>query len=103
MEIQEIASIAKDFIDSFCENKINESIEQKIIKIKNPFTRFLIEIDEYFPKDKGNIKLGLKIILLSHNKEILIKYLKEMSKMNLEDIEKEIFNLNDNNPFSIIF
>ena len=100
---QEIGSIANDFIDCFCENKINESIEKKIIKIKNPFTRFLIEIDEDFPKDKGNIKLGLKIILLSHNKEILIKYLKEMSKMNLEDIEKEIFNLNFNNPFSIIF
>ena len=34
---QEMASIPKDFIDSFCENKINESIEQKIKKIKNPF------------------------------------------------------------------
>lgn len=76
MEIQEIASIAKDFIDSFCENKINESIEQKIKKIKNRFMRFLIEIDEAFLKDKENIKSSLKIILLSHNKEILIKYLK---------------------------
>ena len=33
--------------------KINESIEQKIKKIKNRFMRFLIEIDEAFLKDKG--------------------------------------------------
>ena len=34
---------------------------------------------------------------------MLIKYLKNMSEINLEDVEKEIFNMNFNNPFSIIF
>ena len=65
--------------------------------------RFLISFEDIFPKDKIYIKLYFLIILLTQNKELLIQYIKSFFSIDTKEIEQEIFNLNYNNPFSIIY
>ena len=103
---KEISEIAHDLVSIYFNNNMNELIIKRFDKIKNPFLKFLIEINIAFQKDKENIKLCLKIILLSRNKELIISYMKNLISLSISDIqyiENEISNLNFNNPFSIIF
>ena len=65
--------------------------------------KFLISFEDIFPKDKDYIKLCFLIILLTQNKELLIKYIKSFFSIDIKEIEQEIFSLNYNNPFSIIY
>lgn len=101
---EEIIDISNYLIGLFCEDKIETIIKKGITNyIKNPLLKYLIEIDSIFPEKKEYIKLCFQIILLSHNKELLIKYIKYFSLNNIDNIEKEILKLNYKNPFSIIF
>ena len=102
---QEKIDISKDLISLYYEKDINKLIEKKFELIKNPLLKYLIEIDEVLPKEKDNIKLCLKLILLSQNKEIILNYIKNLSSASIDInyIEKEISNLNFKNPFAIIF
>lgn len=65
--------------------------------------KYLIEIDDIFTKEKELVKLSFKIILLTQDKKMIIYYIKDLLFPNIKDIENEIYNLNFNNPFSIIF
>lgn len=100
---QEISDIANDLINFYSKENINELLAKRFTIITNPLLKFLIDIDKVFPKEKEHLILYFKIILLSQNKEILINYIKSISVLNIQEIEKEISNLNFHNPFSIIF
>ena len=100
---KEITNISNYLMEKYCEDKIEKLIQKGFYLIENCILKYLISLDEVFPKEKVPIKLCFQIILLSQNKEMLIKYIKSFSDVDIKDIEKEIFNLNYDNPFSINF
>ena len=65
--------------------------------------KLLISFEEIFSKEKDYTKLCFQIILLTQNKELLIQYIKSFFSIDIKEIEQEIFSLNYNNPFSIIY
>lgn len=98
-----ISEIANNFIKFYCGGDIDELIDKEFKNIKNPLLKFLISIDDVFPEEKMKIKICFKIILLTQRKEMLINYLRKLFSTNIKELEKEIFKINFNNPFSIIF
>ena len=87
---QEKIDISKDIISLYYQTDINKLIEKRLDLIKNPLLRYLIEIGETLPKEKDDIKLCLKLILLSQNKEIILNYINNLSSISI-DIKYFIF------------
>ena len=98
-----IPEIANNLIKFYCKRDINKLSEETINNIKNPLLKFLISIDECFPEEKNKLKICFKIVLLTQNKGLLINYLRKFHSNNIKELENEIFKLNFNNLFSIIF
>ena len=104
----EISSFSKEIAMYYTKNNIEILLEKRIDMLKNPLLKYLIEIDEYFLKEKEKSKCCcLKLIFLTQNIEIISDYIKQLLScdklIEYNDIELEILNLNLNNPFSIIY
>ena len=104
----EIFSFSTIIILYYSENNIVECLEKAIDIIKEPLLKYLIEIDEFYPKEivKEKAKCySLKLILLTQNIEIICDYIKQLFDCDNEynDIKKEIQNLNLKNHYSIFY
>ena len=100
---KEIIKISNFLIDIYCENKIEELEEKGFYIIEDPLLKFFIKIEDIFPEEKRYMKVCFQIVLLSQNRELLTKYIKYFYNGEINEIEKEINNLNFSNPFSIVF
>ena len=104
----EIISFSNKIANFYHENNICELLKKSIEMIKEPLLKYLIEIDEYFPKEKENAKCCcLKIILLTQYNGIICDYINQLFAVDelieFNDIKKDIMNLNLKNPYSIFY
>ena len=102
----EIISFSNKIANFYHENNICELLKKSIEMIKEPLLKYLLEIDEYFPKEneKG---CCLKIILLTKNNGIICDYINQLFAVDelieCNDIKKDILTLNLKNPYSIFY
>ena len=100
---EELKDISNYFIKYYSGMIKAEKMKFIFIGLKNPLLKFLIQIDDFFPKEKEEVKLAFKIILLTQDKKTIINYIKSYLISSKEEIENEINKINFNNPFAIIF